>query len=168
MAPSSSSRKKGKKKVYVELVDVVGEDMISNLPDSILCFILSFLPTLHSVQTSLLSKRWDFLNNPRQHGKRIEKIVNGIFTHHNVPSLDNLYLNMEGKISKLYFVSWISVAIAKNIRHLYLQTSYTESIKVPENLFICKTLECLLLCDLQVMIRGKVYLPRLHTLIYFL
>ncbi|KAI5640488.1 hypothetical protein M9H77_00547 [Catharanthus roseus] len=159
MAPSSSSRKKGKKKVYVELVDVVGEDMISNLPDSILCFIFLFF------QHYIL---WDFLNNPRQHGKRIEKIVNGIFTHHNAPSLDNLYLNMEGKISKLYFVSWISVAIAKNIRHLYLQTSYTESIEVPENLFICKTLECLLLCDLQVMIRGKVYLPRLHTLIYFL
>ncbi|KAI5640630.1 hypothetical protein M9H77_00221 [Catharanthus roseus] len=85
-------------------------------------------------------------------GKRIEKIVSGIFIHHNAPSLDILYLNMEGKISKLY--SWISFAIAKNIKPLDLQTSYTESIEVISKL-----------CYLQVMIRGEVYLSRLHTLV---
>ncbi|KAI5662856.1 hypothetical protein M9H77_22179 [Catharanthus roseus] len=61
MAPLSSSRKKGKKKVSVESVDAVSEDRICNSPDSILCFILSFLPTLHSIRTSLLSKRWKLL-----------------------------------------------------------------------------------------------------------
>ncbi|KAI5664633.1 hypothetical protein M9H77_23956 [Catharanthus roseus] len=70
---------------------------------------------------------------------------------------------MEGKISKLY--SLISFAIAKNIKPLDLQTSYIESIEVTENLFISETLESLKLCYLQVMIRGEVYLSRLHTLV---
>ncbi|KAI5664641.1 hypothetical protein M9H77_23964 [Catharanthus roseus] len=130
-------------------------------PSSVLFFIFS--PTLYLVRTSLLSIRWkllwtqvptirfnawgkDEISNitPNNMGKRIERIVIGIFIHHNAPSLDILYLHMEGKISKLY--SWISVAM-------------------PENLFICVSLECLKLCDLQVMIRGEVYLSRLHTLV---
>ncbi|KAI5664640.1 hypothetical protein M9H77_23963 [Catharanthus roseus] len=163
MAPSCSSRKKGKKKVSVESVDIAGKDRISNLPDSILCFILYFLPALHSVRTSFYGKDEISYTIPNDMGKHFEKIVSGIFIHHNAPSLDILSLHMEGKVCKMY--SWISVAIAKNIKHLDLQTSFTKSIEVPENLFICETLECLKLCDKQIMIRGEVHLSRLHTLV---
>ncbi|XP_057452370.1 F-box/LRR-repeat protein At4g14103-like [Lotus japonicus] len=37
------------------------KDMISNLPDSILHYILSLLPTKDAIQTSILAKRWKYL-----------------------------------------------------------------------------------------------------------
>ncbi|KAI5664630.1 hypothetical protein M9H77_23953 [Catharanthus roseus] len=152
-------KEKGQEKVSVESVDVVGIDRISNLPDSILCFILLFLPTLYSVRTSLLSKRWKLLWTQvptiRINARHKDEIS---FT---TP-------NDKGKLIEKFKLSlWINDAIAKNIKHLDLQTSFTESIEVPENLFICKTLESLKLYDLQVMIRGGVQLSRLHTLVLY-
>ncbi|WVZ15701.1 hypothetical protein V8G54_013267 [Vigna mungo] len=36
-------------------------DLISSLPDEIICYILSFLPSPQVIATSVLSKRWNFL-----------------------------------------------------------------------------------------------------------
>jgi hypothetical protein len=42
-------------------LSMAAEDIISTLPDAILCHILSFLPTKKAVGTSILSHRWKHL-----------------------------------------------------------------------------------------------------------
>ncbi|CAN6561200.1 unnamed protein product [Malus baccata var. baccata] len=41
-----------------------GVDRISELPNSLLCHILSFLPILDAAQTTILSRRWENLWTP--------------------------------------------------------------------------------------------------------
>lgn len=66
------------------------EDIISSLPDCLLCHILSFLPTQDAVITSVLSSRW-----------------RPLWTL--VPTLDSDYFNLvRNKNAKFRFVDTVS------------------------------------------------------------
>ncbi|XP_042405152.1 F-box/LRR-repeat protein 25-like [Zingiber officinale] len=81
MDGSSSSRRRFRRHVLSE-----GEDYLSNLPDELLHHILSFLPTIDSIRTSVLARRW-----------------RRVWT--SVPVVDFSYLQLKRFIMKRFFAS---------------------------------------------------------------
>ncbi|KAI5654734.1 hypothetical protein M9H77_31921 [Catharanthus roseus] len=163
-------------------------DRISHLPDSILCFILSFLPTIQSIRTTILSRRWRYLwtkvpalrfdIDDASYSYRsscychkpddfvsFERFVNRVFILHDAPSLDKLCISFNSSCCEFYFHSWVSSAISRNLRHFELVMP--SSFQLPKKLFTCETLEFLKLCysDPHLEIPSGVCLPRLETLI---
>ncbi|ESW23065.1 hypothetical protein PHAVU_004G015500 [Phaseolus vulgaris] len=90
-------------------------DIISDFPDSVLCYILSFLPTKQVVATSSLSKRWKLL-------------------WRSVPSLDFEFQNNEIVSHLLSDV----LRRSSSLEHIHLQMGWFTA--VPSVVFICKTL----------------------------
>ncbi|KAI5662835.1 hypothetical protein M9H77_22158 [Catharanthus roseus] len=107
--------------------------------------------------------------NIKAHLKMLKKI--SVFCRLS-PTCEHVLEHGEGKWGSLsdnygdfYFDAWISVAIARNIRHLEPTEVRICRIKLPVNLFIRKILEFLKLTYLAVIICGRVSLPRIHTII---
>nr|XP_027107100.1 F-box/FBD/LRR-repeat protein At4g26340-like isoform X2 [Coffea arabica] len=157
-------------------------DRISSLPDSVLCWILSFLPTTEAVATSILSARWKILwtgvtslhfedterlfNEPYKESKndeRFVKFVNKVLLLNNVQSLGKFYLCWSRDYDAFYINTWIATAIARNVRILDI-IAESDTVELPNSIFTCKTLEFLQLSgDLLIKSPRFVCLPRLVT-----
>lgn len=130
-------------------------NIISSLPDPILCHILSFLPVHYSVKTSVLARRWRFLwtsvrslhfEEPDYDSKK-EKImgfpdmVYRVLLLHDGP-IDSLSIcpwpHEDPMINHCQIDAWISTAIARNVQVLHL--SDISEVPIPERCFKCKTL----------------------------
>lgn len=131
------------------------------LPDSILCHILSFLPTKYAVDTSILSTRYQYLWTciTGLHFDKAEFFANDIgedeadlsFTNfvstvlllNNVLCLDEFSLKLKSFRNIDIVKSWISTAIKHNVQKLELQYfdfNREIPIRLPQTLFISKTL----------------------------
>ncbi|XP_058220014.1 FBD-associated F-box protein At4g10400-like [Rhododendron vialii] len=169
-------------------------DRISKLPDSVLCHILSFLPTKYAVGTSILSTRWQYLwisvatldfNNSELFNKRnrtdgtgaaevdlrFMNFVNTVLLLSDVSCLEKFNLKLE---SFCYFgivKAWISNAIKRNVQKLELCYSARHNfdeqipIQLPHMLFICKTMVDLRLNgNISLKVPASVWLPNLKIL----
>ncbi|XP_062014045.1 F-box/FBD/LRR-repeat protein At5g56420-like [Rosa rugosa] len=149
---------------YRSLIREEGEDRdrISELPDDLICHILSFLPTITAVRTTVLSKRWnklwtfvrhlDFdLYRDRPDGQKylFERFVEFVFLR--LVSLDigkfrlrYASASWEGDFS--HVDDWVSVAVWRNVVELDLRIFYVASgylCRLPKSIFWCKTLKVL-------------------------
>ncbi|KAL8032136.1 hypothetical protein ABFX02_13G075100 [Erythranthe guttata] len=144
-------------------------DRISDLPDSVICHILSFLRTKSSVRTSILGQRWRFLWTyvPILYFHREKKeFINGVISLHKMQTISTFRLLLRKKhYDKHQHVAWVTAAVNRNVRNLYLVSLSNYYMPLPECLFTCKTLVELVLKSCHVTLPScPVYLPRLEKL----
>ncbi|CAI9112464.1 OLC1v1012917C1 [Oldenlandia corymbosa var. corymbosa] len=157
------------------------DDRISNLTESIICYILSFSHTNKAVATSTLSKSWQFLwtkantfwldNNGNDFEDFEETVDKVLMIQLEFEKLDNfhLYWSKDDYIDPANLSKWISEAIARNVKVIGIideSPHYDdELIQLPVSLFTSKTLKSLSLQGpFLVEVPGTIYLPKLRDL----
>ncbi|KAK7401727.1 hypothetical protein VNO78_13431 [Psophocarpus tetragonolobus] len=149
------------------------EDIISNLHESILGHILSFLSTLEAVHTIVLSKKWidlwititglQFSDSFHCFGKKMQKeqfvcFVNKVLLHLANSSIQSFSLSLTCyQYDSTLVSSWISSIFERGVQKLHIQ--YADNVHFPSNsLFSCKSLRQLMLqmkCTLNVPISAS-------------
>ncbi|XP_050204608.1 putative F-box/FBD/LRR-repeat protein At5g22670 [Mercurialis annua] len=155
-------------------------DIISSLPDDVVCHILSYLETKEAIGTTILSKRWrhawtglvDFKFDDQNY------ILEGANFFGRF--VDKVLLVHRGAIKSLRFDTrcfphehmnpWIRAAAMQNVEELSISTDYSikkSYLSIPQTLFSCKTIRFLQLyfrVDFRVIHDSVVWLPSLKVL----
>ncbi|XAR52601.1 hypothetical protein NMG60_11020751 [Bertholletia excelsa] len=135
------------------------EDRVSDLPDHIIHYILSFLESDEVVKTSLLSKRWRYLSASAPHfdldkyslfSKRIfprefDSVVNRVLNFQN-GSLNLLRFRVNaGRTWKRNIDEWISEAVKRNVQEVDLNVTCIRryNFEFPCSLLTCDSLRVL-------------------------
>jgi len=157
-------------------------DRISNLPDSILCYVLSFLPTKEVVATSVLSKRWNLLwrsvtsldfdlpggdeyGNEVAYSRFLLSVYSFLFTRNMEQPLHRLRLrSFSNNYNDYMFETCIKAAVRVSGRLQHLDLSLFPVIAVPSVVFSCKTLVVLKLTYLALKNISFVDFPLLKIL----
>ena len=118
----------------------IASDLISELPDHLLCVILSYLPIKDAVRSSVLATRWRYLYhqlpklilspdllmgsvipNPPAIAQ-VENIISNILLLHSshLETLD-LYATDDWNFTSQNICKWVHCVASKNIKNLYLR-----------------------------------------------
>ncbi|XP_050247516.1 putative FBD-associated F-box protein At3g50710 [Quercus robur] len=143
-------------------------DRISSLPESLLCHILSFLPTKELIATSILSTRWkllwtlvpkldldsDKINTLELslHDDDVEDareimfahVVSSVLAQQECGELQTFRLRWEIWSDGSHLDAWLGTAAARKVKELDLEILMYDSdvgnLKLPPSFFSCRTL----------------------------
>jgi hypothetical protein len=127
------------------------EDNLSQIPDSVLLHILSFLETKEAIRTSILSKRWKHLwkylptltlnGRSFNYSKGFAKFVNRILSNRDSSTaLQSLEFHNFGYNNLLKRIS--KYAVSHNIQRLQIHV-ISDIERIPSCIFSCQTLTSL-------------------------
>ncbi|KAM5556004.1 F-box/LRR-repeat protein [Rosa sericea] len=138
-------------------------DRISALPDALINHILSSLPTLDAVRTTVLSRRWnsqwtsiqnldfddgdDYFRTAHSDRDRFTRFVNCALLFRDSSDIQKFTV----RFVKAHFrhepniVDWMCTAVRRNVVELRLEYIAGTSIQMPRSVFTCKTLRILTL-----------------------
>ncbi|KAE8681972.1 hypothetical protein F3Y22_tig00111278pilonHSYRG00072 [Hibiscus syriacus] len=133
-------------------------DQLSNLPDSIICHILSFLPTKLSVATSTLSKRWKHLwtavpvlsFSSAEFIGTLGSFVDSIGKFLTNCQAQNVYqFTIDFKpfleVDEEHLGTWVAAAVERNVQELKLSLkfSHVPTVRLPvlEDLVVWRILD---------------------------
>jgi len=154
-------------------------DMISQLPDPLICHILSHLPIKDLVTTRVLSTRWrslwlwlPCLELNSLYFPDFNAFVSfgdKFFDSNRVSCINKFKLYIYGYDVGVddpsYLTSWIDAAVKCKIQHLHVQCLPAKYIyEMPLSLYICETLVYLKLCRVMLDDAEFVSLPCLKTI----
>lgn len=162
-------------------------DRISKLPDSVLCHILSFLPTKNAVGTSILSTRWRYLwtfvtsldfddsmlfcyrNEFDGRNDMVNfsfmNFVNRVLLLSDVRCLERFRLRLKYFCNSDVVSTWICAIIKRNVPVVDLNCDLHYPCEFPRVIFTSKTLVNLTLQgDFRLRIPTSVCLPSLKIL----
>ncbi|GMP53612.1 hypothetical protein CsSME_00019024 [Camellia sinensis var. sinensis] len=143
-----------------------GIDMMSSLPENVLHHILSFLTTKEAIQTSILSRRWQYLwtsisnidlndmsswsNRKKDKGKKKDcypmcrssflDFVERVLLLHDASDIKRLRLRFTVVVNSSRLNSWISAAVRHNVEELDLSLPVQTRFVLPCCLFTCDSL----------------------------
>lgn len=134
-------------------------DLISSLPDTVLCHILSFIPTAQAVVTSVLSKRWthlwrsvpslnitDIELDDLEDYYRFNEFVYSVLLAHNnsIKSsifniwYDNLHI---GRLGFPNVIKWINALVERGLECLEISVGMVQDdLQLPISILSCRTL----------------------------
>ncbi|KAL9145930.1 hypothetical protein ABFS82_13G077400 [Erythranthe guttata] len=137
---------------------VLSTDRFSDLPDSVITHILSFLRTKVSVRTSILARRWRYLWSyvPTLNFKFSvyevthcvnQDTLNRVMLQYKAEIMNSFSLYCEFNTSAYQLETWVIFAVKRHVQKL--NRSFSFGVDLPPCIFTCKTL-----VDLRVDFNG--------------